>query len=551
MAVKFSNLTQIDKDVTSMKTGIGDITNINKIGDGTISGAIKELNDTSTKGIRITQEEYDKLSEDQKKGVYFIVDASDEASDFADKFHEYTSTITDIANKVGNTDLSNIIEDGTISSAISKLDSVITNADSLVYSNRSEELSDIGLQTDADLLGGELPSYYASKYDISDMNTKISQIENKVQNINRGKVFDTESAMTAWLKNANNKNQLVVGDSLYLREKDKPDYWVSAVYDIADTITGMYYEIDEMETQKVDLTDYDNKIGNVDISMIGNGSITGAISFLEDERAKLFQSVSDGKRAVANAITGKGVITADDAQFATMASNISKIKNAPTLQTKSVIVGPNGLTIKPDYGYDGLSTIKASVDGQEKSLTVKSGSYSISPDSGKVLTKVTIVAPTDYGMGDTDIIDADKIVNTLDWICGYIPRDGYYSTNSRICIKKSSIPTENTFLKFTNTNTGANSITFNVTSISGYVNYTSDNFKYIVTNVDMAASEYGTAREMSINLAPTITYNSTSGVVTVSNVFKHNEWNGEDTQWTDCSVQVSGYLLFSPIPFIS
>ena len=39
----------------------------------------------------------------------------------------------------------------------------------------------------------------------------------------------------------------------------------------------------------------------------------------------LFQSVSSGKTLVANAITDKGVSTATDATFATMASNISKI----------------------------------------------------------------------------------------------------------------------------------------------------------------------------------------------------------------------------------
>ena len=40
---------------------------------------------------------------------------------------------------------------------------------------------------------------------------------------------------------------------------------------------------------------------------------------------ELFQSVSDGKTLVANAITDKGVSTATDATFATMATNISKI----------------------------------------------------------------------------------------------------------------------------------------------------------------------------------------------------------------------------------
>ena len=49
------------------------------------------------------------------------------------------------------------------------------------------------------------------------------------------------------------------------------------------------------------------------------------ISQLETQVSDLFQSVSDGKTLVANAITDKGVSTATNATFATMASNISKI----------------------------------------------------------------------------------------------------------------------------------------------------------------------------------------------------------------------------------
>ena len=51
---------------------------------------------------------------------------------------------------------------------------------------------------------------------------------------------------------------------------------------------------------------------------------------------ELFQSVSSGKTLVANAITDKGVSTATDATFATMASNISKINtNGYKEETKS------------------------------------------------------------------------------------------------------------------------------------------------------------------------------------------------------------------------
>lgn len=48
-------------------------------------------------------------------------------------------------------------------------------------------------------------------------------------------------------------------------------------------------------------------------------------AWIETSPTKLFQSVSDGKKLVANAITGKGVSTAVNASFATMASNITQI----------------------------------------------------------------------------------------------------------------------------------------------------------------------------------------------------------------------------------
>ena len=44
-----------------------------------------------------------------------------------------------------------------------------------------------------------------------------------------------------------------------------------------------------------------------------------------------FQSVSDGKALVASAITDKGVQTASDATFQTMAKNIAEIANGVNL----------------------------------------------------------------------------------------------------------------------------------------------------------------------------------------------------------------------------
>jgi len=73
---------------------------------------------------------------------------------------------------------------------------------------------------------------------------------------------------------------------------------------------------------------------------------------LETEIDTLKNSVSDGKTAVANAITGKGITTATNATFQTMAANISKIStgadvsgvtaNANDVAKGKVIVDKNG-----------------------------------------------------------------------------------------------------------------------------------------------------------------------------------------------------------------
>ena len=49
-------------------------------------------------------------------------------------------------------------------------------------------------------------------------------------------------------------------------------------------------------------------------------------NYVDTKYNELFQSVSNGKKTVANAITDKGVATATDATFATMASNIALIE---------------------------------------------------------------------------------------------------------------------------------------------------------------------------------------------------------------------------------
>ena len=112
----------------------------------------------------------------------------------------------------------------------------------------------------------------------------------------------------------------------------------NAIYGNSDTVQPpaltMVYIIKAFHTNEgvdetVELTDtvinhITNKVAEIEreseLFQYENRVIT-----LETQVSELFQSVSDGKTLVANAITDKGVSTSTSATFATMASNIRKL----------------------------------------------------------------------------------------------------------------------------------------------------------------------------------------------------------------------------------
>ena len=95
--------------------------------------------------------------------------------------------------------------------------------------------------------------------------------------------------------------------------------------------------------------------GNVDV--IGKGDLQTQIDSMSEKVEQCFTSASNGKAAIASAITGKGVNTTSDATFATMATNIGDIKTSPRLQAKNAALSTAAQTIKPDTGYDGLCLV--------------------------------------------------------------------------------------------------------------------------------------------------------------------------------------------------
>lgn len=92
---------------------------------------------------------------------------------------------------------------------------------------------------------------------------------------------------------------------------------------------------------KIDVSGID--MNNPDISVLENVSeqlsnyYSNYHNLISSEIDELKKSVADGKASIASAITGKGVNTAADASFATMAGNINKI--SATLKRSSLGTG--------------------------------------------------------------------------------------------------------------------------------------------------------------------------------------------------------------------
>jgi hypothetical protein len=120
---------------------------------------------------------------------------------------------------------------------------------------------EIIFNTETNRLGIVLPDktiVYIGALDINEHNTDTEATHLDIRNavaeakaIAEGKsraiVFATKSELDTWLLDDENRASLRTGDNFYIEETDKPDYWWNGA------------TIKELETQKVDLTEYAKK----------------------------------------------------------------------------------------------------------------------------------------------------------------------------------------------------------------------------------------------------------------------------------------------------
>ena len=96
-------------------------------------------------------------------------------------------------------------------------------------------------------------------------------------------------------------------------------------------IHGIRYKAEKLQIQDADgnwvdaSVMADDALSAASENPIQNKVITSKFAEVSEEIESLKKSVSDGKKAVADALTGQGVATAEDAPFATMAENVGTV----------------------------------------------------------------------------------------------------------------------------------------------------------------------------------------------------------------------------------
>lgn len=217
--------------------------------------------------------------------------------------------------------------------------------------------------------GGAVNTHNTSSTAHSDIRTAISNAQSKADSAytlaeGRAKAvsFETAAAMTTALKAAA-KTEYKVGDNLFIKEMNVPDYWVSAVLD-SNAGTYGYFEISPLESQKVDLSEYQKK---TDTGLqTSDKTVVGAINEVKGQAASA-QSTATAAQTAAN----------------TNAAEITKIKDGTTKVPKAAasdkLSTPRAIGLTGDVtgsgNFDGSANMN--ISAALSNTGVAAGTYSV------------------------------------------------------------------------------------------------------------------------------------------------------------------------------
>ena len=200
---------------------------------------------------------------------------------------------------------------------------------------------------------GAVADIQTIKGQIGEINTKNSEQDSAIStaqakadeayNIAQGRAkavsFATYGDMVAALKAAG-KTDYKVGDNLFIVATDVPDYWVSAVLDNNTGDTG-YFSISPLESQKVDLSEYQKKTDNS--LNTTNKTVVGAINEVK--------GIADGASTKANA---------NEETLNKIVGGQQEVAKATNANTAVNVTGQiNGKAIDSIFEADGITAKKA------------------------------------------------------------------------------------------------------------------------------------------------------------------------------------------------
>jgi hypothetical protein len=177
-----------------------------------------------------------------------------------------------------------------------------------------------------------------------------------------------------------------------------------------------------------------DKITSIDTALSASSENPVQNKVIHAEVEALKKSVSDGKTAVANAITGKGVTTATDATFATMATNINNIKTlsegtADATATASQVLKDKTAYVKGSKVIGTMPNNSAvtktiTPSTSEQSYTIPKGYHD---GGGKV-----IVSPAPTSLIDGDAVEANVLSGKKFFVDSYTAKTGTMPNNGAV-----------------------------------------------------------------------------------------------------------------------
>jgi hypothetical protein len=162
--------------------------------------------------------------------------------------------------------------------------------------------------------------------------------------------FDTVAAMTTALKNAGSTDYKV-GDNLFIKATDVPDYWISAVL-TTNTGTYGYYEISALETQKIDLSSYQTQ-SDTNLNTTAK-TVVGAINEVKTTADTANNTASINSNSISSILSGTIAVAkaTSDSNGNKITTTYAKATNLNNTVAKTTI--PTGTYSSTDktYTYD-------------------------------------------------------------------------------------------------------------------------------------------------------------------------------------------------------